>query len=87
MLESAGPRFDRETPLDFDIDEQVGFGAALGLDVPISQGGWSLHAEARILVVGWEGTTLPDPVDPEFSSSIELDFNAFILGLGLGYRF
>ncbi len=87
LLESAGAPFDRDTPLDFQIDDKLGFGAAMGLDLPIGQGNWVFHARARVLVVEFEGETSPDPVDPSFSSSIGLDFNALILGIGAGYRF
>ena len=86
-LESAGPPFDREAPLDFEIDEQLGLGLTLGLDVPLGTSNWSMTGTASVMVFGFEGRTTPDPNDPGFDSGIDLDFNALSVGLGMTYDF
>lgn len=87
FLESAGPPFDIDTPLDLNIDNKLGFGAALGFDYPVAGDRWVVHAGARILVAKFDGQTSEDPANPGFSSSMELDFNALVLSAGVGYRF
>lgn len=87
FLESAGPPFDIDIPLDLKVDDKLGFGAALGFDYPVAGDRWVLHAGARILVAKFDGQTSEDPSSPGFSSSMELDFNALLLSAGVGYRF
>lgn len=87
FLESAGPPFDIDMPLDLNVDDKLGFGAALGFDYPVAGDRWVLHAGARILVAKFDGQTSEDPSNPGFSSSMELDFNALLLSAGVGYRF
>jgi outer membrane protein len=60
-------------------DDDYGFGAALGLDVPFRPGGaWTFSASARYLLTILEA---------EDSTSGDLDLDPLIVTAGVGYRF
>lgn len=86
-LDSAGPPFDQASPLNLDIESQMGFGIAFGVAAPVGDGHWTINANLRLLVAGFDGTTFPNPEFPDTSSSIGLDFNPIMVGVGVGYRF
>lgn len=86
-LQSAGPPFDQQAPLNLDIEDEIGVGARLALESRFSDSRWRWYVDTRLLVVKFEGTTYPNPDFPGTSSSIELDFNSLMLGIGVGYDF
>jgi hypothetical protein len=86
-LESAGPPYDQQAPLDLDIDNPLLAGLALSFESPFSDSRWNWYAKARLLLATFEGETYPNPDFPGESSSIELDFNSLMLGVGIGYTF
>lgn len=61
------------------FDDEFGFGAQLGLDLPFRAGGnWALNGAVRYLALGADGT-VRQPMD--------LDLDPLIASLGLAYRF
>lgn len=68
---------------EIDADDDLAFGANLGLDVDLGQGRWTLGASAKYLDTTFEGNVVGgDPDD-----TAELDVDPLILSLGVGYRF
>lgn len=63
-----------------DIDQDVGFGVDLGLDVPLGESAWSFYGDARYLLTTMEGTS----PRAELSST---DYDPLIVAVGLGYGF
>ena len=61
------------------VDTDFGWGAIVGLDVPIRSGHWSLGANLRYIDTNMKGTSDGDPFDG--------DFDPFILSFSVGYRF
>jgi outer membrane protein W len=72
----AGPEL-RE---GFSAEEDMGFGAVLGLDIGLGSGRWSLATAVRYL-----GTTLE--ASPSDGGVGKTDINPTIFSVGFGYRF
>ncbi len=66
-------------PVRFGIGNEFGFGAVLGVDVPIAER-WIFNATARYLALGI------DPIGPDGGADT-LDLDPLALGLAIGYRF
>lgn len=67
--------------LGVTIDDDVAWGVALGLDVPIGERGWLVSAAASYLDTDLDGT------DQDEGGRESFDFNTIGLRLGVGYRF
>ena len=65
---------------EWDFDEDLAFGASLGLGVPFGNERWSFEANLTYLDTTLEGST---------GSELTMDngFDSTIFGLGFGYRF
>jgi outer membrane protein W len=61
------------------IDNDVGYGAILGLDLPLGDHGWLVQANLRYIVTEMK--------DSGGAISFSGDFNPVIFSVGLGYRF
>ena len=61
------------------IDNDVGWGAIAGFDVPVGKGGWLLHANLRYIDT--------DMKDSGGLVSFDSEFDPVIFSLGFGYRF
>lgn len=66
--------------LRVDVGDDFGFGAALGLDVPLGGKGWFFSANAKYI------DTVLD-ARPTDGGSEEISFDPLMLGAGFGYRF
>ncbi len=61
------------------IDRDLGFGAIVGLDVPLGENRhWAVQTSLRYLATSMEGSTAGNRVD--------VDFDPMIFSLGIGYR-
>jgi len=61
------------------VDDDIGVGAILGLDVPVGDSGWMFHSSLRYL-----------STDAKYSSegfSFKNSYDPMIFSLGVGYRF
>lgn len=67
--------------LNLDSDNSSFFGALLGVDIPLGQGSWALHTEARVL----QGPELTE--SGTFSLGSQLDISNTVLAVGLTKRF
>jgi outer membrane protein W len=61
------------------IDQDVGYGAILGLDVPLGDHGWLVQANLRYIATEMK--------DSGGAISFSGEFNPVIFSVGLGYRF
>jgi hypothetical protein len=62
------------------IDDDVGFGAVVGVDVPLGKGGWVFSGAIRYLTTDAQ----PSESGPD---SMALDVDPWIVQVGAGYRF
>ncbi len=61
------------------VDSDVGWGAIVGLDVPIGSRGWTLQTNVRFIETSLKGS--------HDDLSFDSNFDPFIFSLGVGYRF
>lgn len=66
--------------LRVDVGNDFGYGASLGLDLPLGQKGWFFTATAKYI------DTVLD-AQPTDGGSEEISFDPLMLGAGFGYRF
>jgi outer membrane protein W len=71
---------DAGSTLTLTTSDEVIFGLALGLDVPIRKSAWSFNANIRYLDLGFEATA-------EDGTRLDIEFEPIVAGLGIGYRF
>ncbi len=62
-----------------DVDNDFGWGAIAGIDIPIGSRGWSVHSSLRYIQTSMKGTS--DGV------AFDTDFDPLILSVGVAYRF
>jgi len=67
----------KDTPVS--IDNDVGFGAVIGLDVSLGDRGWLVQANLRYIDI--------DMIGSSGAISAVSEFNPVIFSIGLGYRF
>ena len=65
---------------DWDFDEDVALGAALGVGVPLGENRWSFQANLTYLDSSLEGRA-------QDGTRVVGDYGSTIFGLGFGYRF
>ena len=65
----------------FDIDDDLGWGLLIGLDVPFGDKGWSLHAVTGHI------DTAAEVVNRADGTKTDLELDPTYISLGLGYRF
>jgi outer membrane protein W len=70
---------DPGDPSDVSTDDELGYGANLGLDVPFGEGGWGFFVGLQYLVLSLE--------TDEGGDSVDLDIDPFVLRAGVGKRF
>ncbi len=79
-----GRRFEMSEPLrlpgTIDVENDIAFGAVVGVDLPLGEHGWLLNGSVRYLSTSIEGSIAGS--DPG-----QVDFDPFIVAIGLGYRF
>ena len=63
-----------------DVDDDVGLGLQLGVDLPLDEEHWLLHAKLRYLKSSMAGTG-------SGATMTSVDYDPLVLGLGFGYRF
>lgn len=61
------------------VDNDVGWGAIIGLDVPLGKGGWLIQANFRYIETDMKGSG--------GAISINSQFDPVIFSVGFGYRF
>jgi outer membrane protein len=63
-----------------DVDDDVGLGLQLGVDLPLDEEHWILHAKLRYLKSSMDGTG-------SGAAMPSVDYDPLVIGLGFGYRF
>ncbi len=61
------------------VDDDVGFGAIIGLDVPLGEWGWLIQANLRFIAT--------DISNSGVAVTIDSKFDPLIVSVGFGYRF
>ena len=67
------------TTTSVSIDDDIGFGAIVGIDVPLGERGWLVQASLRYIKTDIKGS--------EGGVTIDSDFDPLIFSAGVGYRF
>ena len=78
---------DQGRTFEYDLDDEFGFGAQLGLDVPVCPKGrcFTFHSALRYLELENEPKGPTNGVLPR--RDFDLDFEHLIFSIGAGYRF
>lgn len=61
------------------VDNDLGFGAIIGLDIPVGDGGWLFQLNLRHISTDMEGR--------EGTNRVDVDYDPTIFSIGFGYRF
>ena len=75
MLPAGSP-----TSVRVKVDDDVGLGLQLGVDLPLDEMHWILHAKLRYLRSSMDGTG-------SGATMTSVDYDPLVIGLGFGYRF
>jgi hypothetical protein len=65
--------------VSMSVDDDVGWGAILGLDVPLGDSDWVVNANVRYLNTGTKFSSV--------NFALDSNYDPIILSLGVGYRF
>lgn len=79
-IEIGGQTVTLQDSVRVDVDNDLAYGATLGLDIPFSSQPWAVATSVRYLATGLDIT------DPEGDRET-LDFDSWIVSLGLRYSF
>ena len=87
ILSSAGPPFDRTTPLDIDIESRPGLGLIVNLEIPLGTPALTLNPWAGLAAVEFSGPFPADPALPGTEGDIGVGFSPLMVGVALGFHF